>query len=109
MMTHLRQHGFLQLFISPGVGLTLELQDQLRPNVGRHNDDCVLEVDDTPLTVGQAAVIQYLEQNIENVMMSLLNFIEQDDRVRTTTDRLRELSAFFVTDIPGRRTDQSAH
>src|SRR6202171_6096152 len=38
--------------------------------------------------------------------MRLLDFIQQDDRVRSPADALRQLPAFFVAHVPWRRTDQ---
>src|SRR5690554_6915842 len=40
--------------------------------------------------------------------MCFLDLIEENDRVRTATDFLRELTAFVITDIAGRRTDELA-
>ncbi len=41
--------------------------------------------------------------------MSLLDFIQQDDTVRLSAHRFRQLAAFFVTDIAGRRTNEAGH
>src|SRR2546427_5416524 len=35
-----------------------------------------------------------------------LDFIQQDDRVRRPADAFRQLPAFFVAHVPGRRADQ---
>src|SRR5262249_16683512 len=43
---------------------------------------------------------------IEDVGMRLLDFVEQDDGVRSATYAFGELSAFFVTDIAWRGADQ---
>src|SRR5438105_14594381 len=40
--------------------------------------------------------------------MRLLDFIQKDNRVGRSLDSLRELAAFFIADISGRRTDQLA-
>ena len=41
--------------------------------------------------------------------MRLLDLVEQDDRVRATANRLGELTALLVADVPGRCADEAAH
>jgi len=41
--------------------------------------------------------------------MRFLNFVEQHNRVRPAPDRFGKLTAFLVTNISRRRTDQSRH
>ena len=54
-----------------------------------HDDDGVLERHQTTLTVRQAAVIEYLQQDVEDVGVSLLHLIEQDDGCTDDDARLR--------------------
>ena len=61
------------------------------------------------LPVGQPAVVEHLQQDVEHVRMSLLDLVEQHDGVRTTPHRLGELAAFVVADVTGRRPDQAGH
>src|SRR5437773_1862974 len=56
--------------------------------------------------VRQRSVFEHLQQNIEDVRMSLLDFIQQDDGVRRPADALGQLTAFFVAHIPRRRADE---
>src|SRR5699024_11642537 len=59
-----------------------------------HSDvfDILLQVLDdgrlngAPLAIGKPAVIEYLQQNIEDIGVSLFHLIEKHQRVRTTTD-----------------------
>ena len=51
-------------------------------DVGRHNDDAVFEIDLTPLGVGQAPVVEHLQQQVEDVGVRLFDFVEQHDGVR---------------------------
>ena len=74
--------------------------------VGRHDDDGVLEVDHPALAVGQPTVLQDLQQRVEDVRVGLLHLVEQDDRERPTPDLLGELPALLVSDISGGRTEQ---
>ena len=56
--------------------------------------------------VGQLAVFKHLQQDVVDVRVRLLDFVEQDDRVRVALDALGELPALFVADVAGRRADQ---
>ena len=68
--------------------------------------DGVLEVDGAPLGVGEAAVVEDLQQHVEDVVVRLLDLVEQDDRVGLAPHRLGELAALLVADVAGRRADQ---
>ena len=67
----------------------------------------VLEVDRPALAVGQATVVEDLEQDVEDVRVGLLDLVEQDDLVRPAPDRLGQLAALLVADVAGRRADQA--
>ena len=58
------------------------------------------------MAVRQPAVVEHLQQDIEDVRVGLLDFIQQHDRIRPAPDGLRKMAAFLVPDIAGRRTDQ---
>src|SRR5205823_11874730 len=49
---------------------------------------------------------QDLQKQMHHVWVRFLDFVEEHDRVGTTTDRFRKLAAFLVTDVSRRRTDQ---
>ncbi len=117
----LRPEVLLQLLLHPGLhpvvrarGLTLPgeahgqaaLGDITGTQVGRHDDDRVLEVDRPALRVGQAAVFEDLQQRVEDILVRLLDLVEQDDGERTPAHLLGELAAFLVADITGRRSEQ---
>ncbi len=61
-----------------------------------------------PLAVGQSAVIEKLEQDIENIGVSFFYFIEQNHGKRFSSDSFGQLAALFVTDVAGRRSDKTA-
>ncbi len=91
----------------PGRGDPL---DQVRgADVGGHDDDRVLEIDRTPLTVCHPAIVQYLQQDVEHIRMGLFDFIEEQDAVRLAAHRLGQLSSFFIADIAGRSADQARY
>ena len=51
----------------------------VRPGVGRHNDDRVLKVDHAPLCVGDAPVVEDLQQDVQHVGMRLFQLVKEDD------------------------------
>ena len=77
-------------------------------DVAGHDHDRVLEVDRPALAVGQPAVVEDLEQDVEDVRVGLLDLVEQDDLVRPAADRLGQLAALVVADVAGRRADEAA-
>ena len=48
-----------------------------------------------------------MQQHIENIRMRLFDFVEQDHAVRFAAHRFRQIAAFIVADVAGRRTDQA--
>ena len=77
-----------------------------RADVRGHDDDGVLEVDRVAEAVGELAVFKHLQQDVEDVGVGLLDFVEQHDGVGRTLDALGELAAFLVADVSRRRTDE---
>ena len=78
----------------------------LAAKVGCQNDQRIGKVHRAALTIGQAAVIQHLKQNVENVRMGLFHLVEQHDLIRPAADSLGEHTAFFISHISWRRTDE---
>ena len=83
--------------------------DDLAAQVRGHDQDRVPEVDSAALTVGQAAVVEQLEQDVEHVRVRLLDLVQEDDRVRPPADRLGELATLLVAHVARRRADQPGH
>ncbi len=84
----------------------LRLVDVAEAQVGRHHEQRVGEVDDLALGIRQPAVLQDLEQHVEDLGVRLFDLVEEDHAVRPSADGLGELAALVVTDIAGRRSDQ---
>src|SRR5664280_489644 len=95
--------------VDPVDELGLEVLDRLAGDVRRHDQHGVGEVDRAALAVGEAAVLQHLEQRVEDVGVGLLQLVEEHHRIGTPADGLGELAALFVPDIAGGRTDQAGH
>ena len=78
-------------------------------DVRGHDDHRVPEIDGTPLRIGQAAVVEHLQQGVEDVVVGLLDLVEQDHGIRLPPDRLGQLTPVLVSDVTGRRPDQTGH
>src|SRR5438094_649605 len=90
-LQHLLLHGVV------GTGVVAAIAgEQLAPDVRGHDDDRVLEVDRAPVAVGQAAVVEDLEEHVEDVVVRLLDLVEEDDAVRPAADGLGQLPALLV-------------
>ena len=105
-LLHDLHHRALHLRV---VLLARVLLDDLRAEVGRHDDHGVAEVDRAPLAVGETPVVEHLQQHVEHVRMRLLNLIQQDDRIGPPAHRFGEVAALLVADVAGRRADQARH
>ena len=99
-------HGFLDLFVA--AAFAGDLLDHLAADVAGHHDDRVREIDGAALAVGQAAVVEHLQQHVEHVAMGLFDFVEQHHAVRPAADRFGQLAPFFVADVARRGADQAA-
>ena len=79
------------------------------PQVRGHDQDRIFEVHHAALRVREPPVVEHLQQHVEDIRMRLLDFIEQNDRVRAPADGFRELSALVVTHVTGRCADHASH
>ena len=73
-----------------------------------HDHDGVAEVDGAAVPVGQAAVVEQLEEDVEHLGVRLLDLVEQDHGVRAPTDRLGQLPALLVAHVARGRTHEPA-
>ena len=89
------------------IGIRRHFGDELRADVARHDHHAVAEVHRPSLPVGEPAVLEQLQQHVEDIGVRLLDLVEQQHAVRPAPDRLGELAAFLVADVARRRTDQS--
>ena len=102
---------FCSTFLSSAVSALLLLLDirknLLRAQVGGQNDDGILEVYRSALGIRDPAVIQNLQQDVENIGMCLLHLIKQNNGIRLSADSLGQLAALLVADIAGCCADQT--
>src|SRR5579864_9065973 len=73
--------GFLRIFGG-------ELEYRGRASVGSHDDDRVSERESAAFAVGQTAVLEDLQQDVENVRMRLLDLIQQNHGIGPATNLL---------------------
>ena len=67
-------------------------RQQTAAEVRGHDDDRVAEVDGAALAVRQPAVVEHLEERVEDVGVRLLDLVEENDRVGPPPHRFRELA-----------------
>ena len=75
--------------------------------VGRQDQHRVAEVHRPSLSIGQAAFVEDLQEDVEDVRVSLLHLVEEHDGVRATAHRLGQLTALVVADVSRRGTNQA--
>ena len=75
--------------------------------VRRHDQHDVGEVDRATLAVGEATVVEHLQQHVEHVGVGLLDLVEQHHAVGPAAHGLGELAALVVADVAGRRADEA--
>ena len=78
----------------------------LAAEVRGQDDDRVGEVDRAALAVGQPAVVEHLQQDVEDVAVGFLDLVEQHHLVGPPPHRLGQHAAFLIADIARRRADQ---
>ena len=61
------------------------------------------------MAVGEPAVVEDLQQQVEDVGMGLLDLVEQQHRVGAAPHGLGEVAAFLVAHVAGRRPDEPGH
>ena len=86
---------------------TAEVLQLAGTDVRGHNQYRILEVDLPTQTVRQSALVQNLEQKVEDIRVRLLDFVEQDDGVGLPADFFRQLATLFVAHVSRRGTDKA--
>ena len=76
--------------------------------VGGHDDDAVAEVDGAALAVGEATVVEQLQEDVEDLGVGFFDFVEEHHAVGAAADGFGELTALVVADVTGRGADQPA-
>src|ERR1035437_3593520 len=84
----------------------LTLGDVTGAKVRGHDDHGVLEVHDPAVSISEAAILEDLQQRVEDVSVGLLNLVEEHDGERLAADLLGQLAALLVAHVARRRTEQ---
>ena len=105
MVPQIAHHQFLRLFRDRPLRVN-PVQQILRPDIGSHNQDRILEIHRPPLGIRDPAVVQHLQKHVEYIGMCLLDLIKEHNRIGLSSDCLRQLAALLITHISGRRSDQ---
>ena len=77
--------------------------------IAGHDDEAVFEVDRPAVTIGQAPVVQKLEQTVEDLGMRLLDLIQEDNPVGSPPDCLSKLAPFLVANVAGRGSNEAGY
>ena len=72
-----------------------------------HDDDRVAKIRNRPLPIRESAVLQHLQEHMENIGVRLLYLVKEDNGKRLLAYGIRELAALLVADIARRRTDET--
>ncbi len=86
-----------------------EFDDELAPQIRSQDQHGVLEIDGAALAIGEAPIVEDLEQRVEDVRVCLLDLVEENDTVWASPHRFGQIAALVVADVAGRRADQPRH
>ncbi len=70
-------------------------------DVGGHDQDGIAKINLSTQAVSQSTVFQNLEEYLRNVGMGFFDFIKKDDSVGFASNRLSQLTTFFVPNVTG--------
>jgi hypothetical protein len=97
------------LLVGLGKAHAATAQHQLAADVRGHQHERVLEVHPVAVGVGQRTVFEDLQQQVGDVVMSLLDLVEEHHRIGLPADALGQLAALVVADVARRRADHLRH
>src|SRR5271157_2035079 len=83
------------------------LADKFSTKVAGHNQHSIAKINCSSLAIRQTSIIQDLQQGVPDFRMGFFNLIEQDHPVRPAPHCFGKLSAFFITNVSRRSTEQS--
>jgi hypothetical protein len=84
-------------------------REQVRAEVRGHDEDGVLEVDGAAFGVGEAAIVENLQEDIKDVGVCFFDLVEEHDSVGAAANGLGELAAFVEADVAGGRADEACY
>ena len=78
-------------------------------DIGSHDDDRVFKINDPPLAIRQATVVEDLQKHIKYIPMRFFDLIEKHNRVRLAPHSFGQLTTFFIAYITRRCSYQTGH
>lgn len=95
---------------APCWGIPIRLVGQIfGAKVAGQDDQRIAEVYRAALTIGQAAIIKHLQQDVEYILMRLFHLVKQDDLIRAAAYGFGQHATFFIPHIARRCADQTGH
>ena len=83
--------------------------ERITGQVRGHDENDVAEVNRSTLAVGEATIVEKLQQHAKHIGMRFFDLVEEHHRVGTTTHRFGELTTLVVADVSRRRTNEATH
>ena len=84
-----------------------QMAERLGAEIGSQHDEGLFEIDLPALAIGQDAVIEDLQQDVEDLWMRLFDLVKQDHLIGPPADGFGQHAAFVIADIARRRADQT--
>ncbi|MNL40282.1 hypothetical protein D3C87_1626210 [compost metagenome] len=84
-----------------------KLADPFAAQIRGQQDQCIAKVDFPAFAIVDHAFVEYLIEQVEDVRIGLLDFIQQHDRIRLLAYGFSEHAALAIADITGGRPDQA--
>jgi len=81
--------------------------DEFCAQVAGHDQYRIAEVNHPSLPVGQAAVVQNLQQRIPDFRMRFFDLVEKDHAIGSAAHGFGQLAAFFIANVSWRSAEQS--
>src|SRR5262245_39116898 len=107
VLAHLVEDRLFHPLVALAVESAFVGEDALAADVRGHDYDRVLEIDGATLAVGEAAVVEDLQEHVEDVVVGLFDLVEEDNGIRATADGFGELAAFLEADVTRRSAEQT--
>ena len=70
------------------VKVSASTENELRADVGSHDDHRIAEIHRPALAIGDAAVIENLQQHVEHIRVRLFNLVEKNHAIRLAAHKL---------------------
>src|SRR5262245_26798641 len=107
VISHLIENRILHSLVCITRECPAILQNAIAADIRGHDHDGVFEIDHAALSIGQPSVVEDLQQNVEDILVSLLDLIEEDHRVGAPSHSLGQLPSLLIADIAGWSSDQA--